>query len=45
MKYWAKCDKCGKEFTHDEWQREKALDFDGWTWDEKHSEKYCKKKI
>lgn len=43
MKYWAKCYRCGKEFTHDEWHKEMEMICDGWTWEEKHSDEYCKK--
>lgn len=41
---WATCNKCGKKFTHDEWMNESEIISDGWTWEEKHKDEYCKEK-
>ncbi|MFJ8247260.1 hypothetical protein [Peribacillus asahii] len=42
---WAKCEKCGRSFTHDEWQKESESFSDGWVWEEKHSDKFCRKTL
>jgi hypothetical protein len=40
-----KCPLCNEELTSQEYQKETEDVSDGWTWEAKHKDEYCNKKL